>query len=377
MSDLADAQYAAMHDALLKLAFSGALARRAVSAIAPHAVGAGRYLARSATDAGAGAAMGGAVGGLAGGVGGAIEGYREDGLGGAVGKGTQRARQGATAGAVLGGAGGLAAGGRLGASQFMQSKNPLAMVGRFGERQVHSLTGATRGGVKRLAEDGSVNPRYIEAVKAMKGDSADIANRVLAAKKNVDKAVTQGKGVDAAKRGLERAQAAMKTSDEAIEKGMTSLPGVVNAVRKEGLKPLWTHGIKPQMTQHGVTGAAMTVAPVAMAAPELLQESDEEGRGRAERFLGSVGEAGAYTATPFVPVAGSTVLSGVGRRAGGTVGQGIDKLVGAVSSSRTNKPRLGGAAGSPLTDADADNGAPVERVMSDAAQGKPPEGMML
>lgn len=337
-----------MQDELTKEALGAGMLRSALSRMAASKAGqfgaqAGKHVQRGAVDAGAGAALGGAAGAVGGGVKGGIEGYQEDGAMGALSGAIEQGTTGAKGGALLGGAAGLAGGGKMlsgpKAKAMLTGKSLPGVVGRLGQRQVHAVTGLAPGGLK------AGSPGYAEAVKAMKV-------------------------------GADFSPAAQKA---AIDKGVTNIPGMVKAVKKEGLKPLWEHGVKPQASTR--MGKAMLAMPAAFAVPEALTDEDAtgKGRGRGERVTQALSEGAAYAATPFIPMAGSDSLArGVGL-AGGQVGKGIDKLVGAVSSKRKKPPipGFGDSPGVPATDGDAEGGIAVERVMSDAAQDKPPQDLAL
>jgi hypothetical protein len=233
------------------------------------------------------------------------------------------------------------------------------------------------GGAKRLLPTGEVNPQYVSAVKGMGGAPTDAAKRLTSAKDALTRAQESGvspRKLQSLERQATRAEKGLQVSDEAVERGLTSVPGMVQAVRKEGLKPLWTHGLKPQLTQQGWQGKAIAGLPAAMALPELAVETDDSGRGRAERFGRALGQGGAFAATPFVPLAGSEVLSRGAGGAGGMVGKGIDRLIGAVKPKKPQE--FGESPGVPATDGDSSGGIAVERVVSNAAQGKPPEDLL-
>lgn len=366
-----------MHTALVKEAAGGQLIGRGLP-------GLGGYLRRAAGDVGAGAGVGSAVGAVGGAATEGYKGYKEDGVAGALSRGVGGGMHGAAIGAGIGAGAGLAGGGRFTSSAagkaLMQSNNALASTARFGQRQLHGVTGLTPGGAPRLTAAGEVNPAYVEAVKGMRMGTYGPEKGVSAAWLAKVDAMASGakpKKLQKLQKQFGNAQDALQTSEEAVGKGMTSLPGVVQAVRKEGLKPLWTHGVKPQFTQSGWSGKALTALPAAMAAPELMKDEDSagKGRGRAERFGQALGEGSAFAAAPFLPLAGADVMSRGTGKASGLAGKALDKLIGSV---RPKKPGLafGESPGVPATDGDG-GGQAVERVQTNAALGKPPEDMQV
>jgi hypothetical protein len=157
----------------------------------------------------------------------------------------------------------------------------------------------------------------------------------------------------------QRAHQTANTAEEAMRSGLTSLPGMAQEVAaKRSLKPLWSHGIKPQATQQGIGGKALLALPAATAVPELAMEQDAEGRGRGERFTRALTEGAAYATTPFLPMAAGAGLAGAVGKAGGLTGKGIDKLIGAISGAK--KYEIGDTAGTvPPTDGDAQGGLSV------------------
>lgn len=372
-----------MRDELVKTAFLGAVGRALMSsagrALENKAIQAGgRYVAEHAMDSAAMAGAGGLAGGVGGAALGAYEGSKKDGVGGAIEGALKRGYQGALGGAALGGAAGMAGAGRLGGGKVLNAvtkgENPLAVAGRFGQRQLHSVTGMAPGGAARGTEE------YANALKGMRVHGWDAAGKADKAKAALEQATSEGASARKLKgltKDVERTQAAADSSQEVLSKGLTSIPGMASEIAaKKSLSPIWTHGIKPQATQRGVFGKAMLALPVAAAAPELAVSQDEEGRGRAERFSKAIAEGAAYTATPLLPMVGSSLVASGAGGAGGLAGKGIDKLIGALSGPKKNE--IGDTAGTvPPADGDAQGGVPVERVMSNAALGKPPEDMMV
>lgn len=374
-----------MRDEITKEAFLGTLGRSAARSVGQRfsggaakksLQGAGQHISQNAMGSAALTGAGAGAGGLGGAAVGAIEGAQDGGgIGGALTGAMERGYQGALGGAALGGVAGMAGGGRTKAVQALTSgHNPMAVMGRFGQRQLHSVTGMVSGGAKRGTKE------YADALRGMKlygWDSAARAEKATKAFHNAQAQGMKGPKLDRLRKSMTRAKTEASTNEEALQKGLTSVPGLAREIgAQRSLKPLWSHGVKPQITQQGVMGKAMVGLPVAAAAPELFTAQDEEGRGRGERFSKALTQGLAYTATPFIPMAGSDLLARGGGSAAGMAGKGIDELIGAVGGPK--KHRLGDGPGAvPPTDGDAEGGLPVERVMSNAAQGLPPEDMMV
>jgi len=370
---------------LEKNAFLGAVLSKAApltSKLSPAL----QFIRRGAGSAGAGMGLGTATGAAGGAAIGGYKGYREakeqgqSGVAGALGGAAKGAGTGAMVGAATGLAGGMALGGtgtRLGQSlqNLGQASNPLGSIARFGQRQLHGVTGLTPGGAQRGTAE------YAKAMAGMRMGAHPAAAGVLEAEMAVARAGTNPKLLEKATKALESAKSQHAIAQEAEAKGLTSLPGMVRSMTsKEGIKDVWRLGMKPQLTQQGMTGKMMAGLPVAFAAPELFrsQEQDPEGRGRLERFGSGVGSGVGYALSPFLPLVGQEAM---GRAVGGVgkgLGKGVDMAIGALRGKKPQPPmtELGNNPSAPGVDPSGMNEA-VPRIYSNAAQGKPPEGMMI
>jgi hypothetical protein len=363
-----------MHEEMRKEAFNPALlgnmARGAVSsarnqinspATQSAIQAAGRHIARSATNTGAGMGLGAAAGGLIGGARGAYNAYNkpeEEGGGNLLGAGLgalSGAGRGAAIGTALGGAAGLASGGR---GTKMVNKltqglhNPLGMAARQGQQKLHSITGLVPGGAARGTAE------YAKGLH-----QANIGGvQTLAAKSEA--ALTKAKMLaEQREHILSKAQA-----------GQSSLAGLANTIRqkgaREGGKEILQHGLGNISAKGALTAAAL---PVGAAALTAMQPDDPDNPQKGKRVGNALGSALASTATPFVGSTGGELVGRAGGAVGGTIGQGIHHVIGAVKP----KPQmyLGGGASTPGAQPGLDS-PQVERVMSNAAQGKPPDNLM-
>ena len=373
-----------------KQAVLGSLLSKVVPKVVSRGVGrAGEVLGRQAGAMGAGAGMGAAGGAGVGAVGGSIKGYREaeeageSGLAGAITGAGGGALRGAGVGAALGGAAGLAGGARAAdvAGRLAGRKGTLGALSRFGQRQLHSTTGIAPGGAARVLPSGRINPEYTKAVSALRGPGGThMAGKEVTQAKDVASRVGKAKGIESkayekALKKQKRAEDYLTTAREAEQKGLTSLPGVVRSLGREGgVKDLWRLGIKPQITQQGTMGKSMVALPVGFAGMELARESDPDESGRIERFGESLGMGAGYATSPFIPIAGSEVLSRGTAAAGGAVGKTIDKLLKAKKKAQTQ-----GLGDNPAAPTMEDGSQPemVERMYSNAAQGLPPDELVL
>lgn len=372
-----------MYDELVKVGFLGGVARGLVTAAgrkltesgasaAVRSAGgaAGRYLAQSAGNVGAGMGIGGAAGGVIGAAEGGYRGYKEDqaqggggvmgGLMGALGGGTR----GAAIGTAIGGAAGLASGGRgadIVAKATKGAWNPLGMAARSGQRQLHSVTGLAPGGAARGTE------AYAKALTEI--NAGGLGNLA--------------KAVDKAKNPQQRqaAEAAYARAVQGAQAGQTSVVGMARNLQQKGLreggKDILEHGVKNTLRQ-GVAPTVMAAGvPVALAASEAVRPDDPNDPNapkKGERVARTLGSGAAGVLAPMVGSTGGELISRATGAAGGLVGKGIDKIVGAVQRKSPNS--LGGGATTPGAEPGL-AGPPVERVYSNAAQGKPPEDLQV
>lgn len=288
MSDLA-LNMSSFHAEMAKLAVLGkvlALGRK----IAPG-LGSGM---------GAGAAVGGLGGAAVGGVRGAHQERARGGSGvvgaltGALGGGML----GATVGAGLGASGGglASALGKGKAVEGLVSRGGVLGAGsRFGQRQVHGLTGwQPKGGLKGI-----------------KGGS-----------------YVTGKALESAKKGggkkLERARKAHKDTEAMEAMGATSLPGYVKSMATHGVGKTVGTGLRQQWNTSGpAMRGLMFGMPVASVGSELARESKPGEASRLQRAGSRLGDV-AWTMGPL-PFAGQAAAaagismggSAVGRLLGG------------------------------------------------------------
>lgn len=268
------AQFNAMADELVKEAANPMpLLRGGVEWAAQHAT---PLLTKGVKGLTAGGGAGRLVGGGVGTALGAGAGY-------ATGRTPEERKQRALSGAMIG-----AVGGTLGGQLATQAGR--GEVARFGQRQLHSMTGYL--------------PRTEEQV-------AQGASRF-------------GKGwTDEARlKALEGMK--MKTEDihgEAALKGLTHLPGVLKGLAKN---PLDTLNVARK-----TMGTPMTVAMAGlplMGVPGALK--DETGR-RGERVGKSLGEAVGFVAGAPVPIVGNIAVGSALGHVGQMLGRGADYLTGA------------------------------------------------
>jgi hypothetical protein len=319
----------------------------AARAIASRVVGSPQmHGALAGLGSGAGLGLGvGAVGGAA--LGGA-KAYREaraegQGRGSALGSALGGTLRGAGRGAVTGAALGAGAGALAGAARparvaeitrgLATRKDSVGGLSRFGQRQVHSLTGWKPGATNASVESigaGAANAR--EALHASTGAIDQAKSALTAARAGGDaSAVNAAKATyTKALGGAADARSALGAAEVTQNKGMTSLPGLARNVGKEGLLPTLKAGIKEQWRSSGPKGKALLVGlPAAQAVSTLAskRKDGDGGVGKGEALGRLAGGTLGMMAAPL-PLAGSMALGSLTERAGGAIGRGVDRLHG-------------------------------------------------
>ena len=316
----------------------------------------------SPTMAGAfgGAGAGGLLGAGAGGVHGAVTGYREAReQGGTVGQsllgGVERGVSGATRGAMLGAAAGGVGGGML-SSKFKEAPamlaaapGPVGAGARFGQRQLHGLTGWTpKGGLRSIRGGGYEAAKNVEKAQG----------RLRGAQ-----AAGEAPAVARAEKELASGKKALQASGRAEFEGLTSLPGYAKALARDPVRALKTgfgeqwHSMPPAMRAL-VYGSSGLAAAQAAATP-----SEPGGPGRVERTARAVGSALPFMAGPL-PTAATLLATPVAGALAGRAGRAVDRTFG------RHRPAA------PEPESDRGMSAPTEYVYSDRAMGLMPEGMI-
>lgn len=281
--------------------------------------GVGKYLGSTGgrKTLGLAGAMGGHGAAIGAGIGGIYKGYKgysdakEQGQDteGALKAGLGAGVGGAMSGALYGGIAGAGAGAAVGryhpkADQLREAlsteKNWTGSLGRFGQRQMHGITGVTpekglesiRGGSWRSQLD-------FDAIKAKGGDITK-AQKTL----DVDKAMAGG--------------------------GLTSVPGIAKTFlgknkdvsRTEAVKRMLGH----QWHSQGAGGKALMVGMTGLPLMSALTSSSEGGKGeQVGNIIGSTAGAVVGSALPFYPQGKLMEYSGA---AGKKIGKGVDWALG-------------------------------------------------
>lgn len=310
-------------------------------------------MSRATKGFGSGAGMGAVMGAGLGGVLGSVKSYqdaREQGAsaGGAIGAGLRGGAVGALKGTAMGTLTGGAAGAAAPALAQRAAKAPiLGAASRFGQREVHSLTGVGDAAYVRSIGGGAADARdaLVSATKGLR-DAPDAAGRAKAME------------------SVRRARTSFQAAQKAEEAGLTSIPGYVKGLLKDPLGTIQT-GAKAQWHNSGpLMRAVMFGAPVAGAAHELHKnQRDGEARGKFERAGRAFGGAASGAMAPLA-------LSG-DLAAGGLLATGFGRL-GRLADNATRRRR-------PAQSIEQEPGGgsvvPSENIVSDRAAGLAAESM--
>lgn len=323
---------------------------------------------------GLGSGMG--VGALAGAVGGAgiqgVRGYREakemgatgvQALAGGISKGVGGAAKGALIGAGVGGVGlGSAAARGMKTPQLTQAWGPVGSFARFGQRQVHGLTGWTPSGGLHSIRAGTYDPakrvaRAHLALAKAQDERIPLASRVIGAIRNRTPEQLRASHIGRAEKELGSTLKGLRYAGEAQRMGLTSLPGYARSLAKQPLKTLKT-GFGEQWHSSDLSGKALVFGlPVAGVASEAMKPTEPGGAGKAERMGKRMGDI-AFGMGPL-PVSSALLAAPML----GAVGGGAGKLLGKLRGKRPHLP-----APPSLEPAGGDT-TPGEYVYSDRAMG--------
>lgn len=282
---------------------------------------------------GAGALAGGALGtGI-----GAVHDYnkaREEGagVGGAALQGLSGGVSGGLRGAGIGALAGAGAGAitKMDPTRLVARNDALGSAARFGQRQVHAVTGM-------------LEPAELEGIRG----GAYAARERMKAQFGGDKATK-----------------AFNAASEAQNMKLTSLPGYLGAMREHGAGKVLSTGLKDQYHSIGPGMTALMVgAPALGAAHTLATKESPTGPGKGERLGHELGGMVGGVAGGAMPLVGNVAVGELGGRAGATVGRVIDRIRG----RRPPIDELGQRA--PLEPTESQN-TPTERITSPSAAGQ-------
>jgi len=303
-----------------------------------------------AMQAGMGSGMGLGLGAglLGGGALGGVKAYRQARAEGAsplsaVGSTLGGVAHGALRGGVTGVALGAGGGALLGAAaptQVISATKQLAKMpgkagefSRFGQRQVHSVTGWKPGGATASIEQigaGAHGARETaKGALASLGKSPEMDALVAAHSKGPAEVAAARQALQAVPGAkLTQAHKALRSAETSQQMGLTSLPGYAKSIGKNGLIPTVATGVKEQWQASGPKGKAMMLALPAISAAGTLKAPDQPGgRGKGETIGRLAGSTLGSLAAPM-SLTGGLLLGSAFEHAGGAMGKGVDKLRG-------------------------------------------------
>jgi hypothetical protein len=271
-------------------------------------------------------------------------------LGGGAKEGLTGAAIGGLGGALAGGAGAIARpelAARV-ADALERGPGAIGAFTRFGQRQVHSLTGWKPEGGLEAIRGGAWDQREnaVGALGALRGARAG------------GDEIAIGRAAERAQKA-ERARGAAQRVEDL---GMTSLPGALGAMKKDPIGALRT-GAAHQW--HGM-GRAEKALFLGVPAAQLGMAAAGNDEHKGEHVGEGIGNLAGMAAFGGAPLFGQ-LAGGVGAgMAGKAIGRGFDRM----------RSREGIVHRKPeLEPVDNSMNIPVERSMSPAAMGQPPEGV--
>jgi hypothetical protein len=254
--------------------------------------------AKGLSSAGAGRLVGTGIGAGVGAAGGAAA-NPEDRTGGAL------------RGALLGGVAGLAGG-------QVATKAGRGQVKRFGQRQLHGMTGYVPRTAAQKAQGIGFAGKGLSAdqrVAALKNIGMDVGSKVTNRSKALREAMENQVLVKKLSPNVRKRLAGMEVGGiearrRAAEQGLTSIPGVLKGMAKNPLQTLKT-GFQSQ----GPTGMMLATVPTAMMIPGAVSgkgygSEEYGGRGGVGKMIGENLGYAALGAAPIAPMIAGAALAG-------------------------------------------------------------------
>lgn len=243
-------------------------------------------------------------------------------------------------GKALGGAvsGGLLGAGAAGITHAV-SPSTTGSIARFGQRQVHGLTGWTPEGGIRAMRDGAYDAaeRLTAAQKAMH-EAHEGMGLLQAGKAIPAKHIHAGKTLEQiqahmpeVQKELTKAHDSYEAMSRAEQMGLTSIPGTFKSIRQHGLLPTLSAGWNAQIKGTGPVEKALQIGLPAVGLASAIRSDagpDEEGRGKAERVGEQVGQVVGNVAGGAIPIVGQMLVGEGAGRAGKAVGRLVDRFTG-------------------------------------------------
>lgn len=320
---------------------------------------------------GAGAAVGSLIGGAR-----SYQKAKDEGIdtGGAVAHGFLGGLSGAGKGALVGGGVGAGVGvlrpglGMAAAEKFTHADNSLGSLARFGQRQVHGLTG--HGDIKGLRGGSFDAEQGLSAAESALIDAAKSHHNELAKGPVPEHLLGRlEKNFASARTGHEEAGKMFDAATKAEQMGLSSIPGTLKSLATHPIDTLTT-GLKSQYEGAGAAGKTLMGVGTALGAKQVYDEASTPGEDRGKRVGRAVGGvAGGLVFAPVMPIGASIAA-----------GEATSRLGGAIGSIRRKKPVQASeiSAGHLQHPADSPGAgsAPTEVIRTPAADNRPPADMV-
>lgn len=218
--------------------------------------------------------------------------------------------------------------------------NKVEGLTRFGQRQIHGFTGAAPEitAIQKATEAArmGVSPDKVTNLQAIGLGSAP----ALAQRQHVFSQIVSG-AMPAAKaeQALSAADAAVNVAHRAEQAGLTSLPGYAKGLMSNPGQTMRTalaegwQNMKPgsDPMAKALAGGALALGAGGIAMDSMIsQEQDPLHRSRAERIGRGVGSMVSPLIGAGLPMYAGAVLGTVPLKAGGAIGAGVNKVMGAV-----------------------------------------------
>lgn len=251
-------------------------------------------------------------------------------------------REGARGAAI-----GTAAGGAAGAGLGAVAPGAAGAVSRFGQRQLHSLTGWKPSGGLHSIRAGAYDARqalhgaqqsahelghFDNAMRGAPHSLTDESMQRLKALSPTDLAAHR----TAVNAQLGKAQRAASAAERAEQMGLTSIPGVVKSIKNHGLVPTAVAGAAEQWHSGSNLDKALSFGLPAYGMANAIRGNGDPSLGQAEGVGQQAGEVvGGLVGAPLPFIGQMALQEGMGR-----IGKGVGKLVDRVRGTTAQETTL-------------------------------------
>jgi len=226
--------------------------------------------------------------------------------------------------------------------------NPLGASARFGQRQLHGVTGW-------LPKKG--DPKSLESIR---GGAYGARKSLQEAREGVRDATDSAARAKATEK-VTRARTAFKAVEKSQGMGLTSIPGYARSMAKAPWETVRSSAAE-QWHSGGIGAKALLVGfPAVSTVGAIRRQEQPTGPGKGENIGREFGSTvGGVLGGPLPFVTGGAVSTALGG-AGGLIGKGVDRL-------RGRRPQQ-----APAPENVSGQHVPTERVLTPSAAGQRPE----